>query len=382
MGLGEKYNNGLERLDRFNSLLSDNREGIFRLIGNIGLIAIIMAVFGCFDFVNWAFDFSKFITTEYWTHLLSRIVAGISSFNIGINLNWENAIKRAVELQRNISLYDVLIEQKDDSNFGYFVNHIFNPKLKRRAYINSINRKIHRLDKFSKDRDRKLYDMVIPASEPDHEKLQKELEEKRAKNKYCLRRAELEYLKSDEYINRNLDSIGVYYKRVKATSFDVDIDSKIKENVFQTEGNVGFGKFKASTGVAFSMLAFSVAFSLITYSINQEQFVDQMEAFWFFFLNCLLDAIMILWRLFSGTRASKKIVNEQLTLPYANRNSVLKSYIEWKLDTNVKPSKAYEEINRLVNEKNNTVEVELTPDQLKEFINNGEKPSPESESTL
>jgi len=125
-----------------------------------------------------------------------------------------------------------------------------------------------------------------------------------------------------------------------------------------------------------------VAFSLITYSLNQEQFVDQMQAFWFFFLNCLLDTIMILWRLFSGTRASKKIINEQLTIPYANRNAVLKSYIEWKLDTNVKPSKAYEEINRLVNENNNTVEIEMSPDQLKDFINNGEKPLTEENKEL
>ena len=372
MNVGETYNKGLDGIERFTNLLSSDKQRLVRIITNSISILIIMGVFGCFDFINWQFNFVKITTTEYWTHLMTRVVSGIASFNIGINFNWENAIRRATELKENIELYNILIKQKDDSNFSYFVNHVFNKKLKRRAYINKINRKIHRLDKFSRDRDRKLYDLVITESMTDSEK-QSILNAKET-NRYCKRRSELEYLKSEEYINRNLDSIGVRYPRVKPSSFNVEIDGKIRETEFVTEGNVGLGKFKASTGVALSMIVVSMALSFMSYSLNQEQFVDQMQAFWNFFINFVADVGLIIWRVFGGTRKAPKIVSEQLTQPYANRNTVLKEYIEWKETANLKPSKSFVKINELVDEENNVITLnkeqlelikKITPEQIK-----------------
>lgn len=371
MEIFEKYNDKvLGNVDRFTSLLSSNSEKIRRTIINSILVVLILLVFGCLDFMTWTFDFSRILTTEYWTTVASKLVAAICSFNIGINLNWDYAIVRAVELKEAISMYAILIKQKDNGNWDYFVNHIFNKHTKRRAYINYVNKKIYRLNKLNKDSDKVLYSSVVPLKKRDketdeewenylktYEQECKVLEEKKATNKYCIRRKELEYLKSDEYINANIDSLSVRYSRVDPSVFDLEINAKVKKDNIAVKGNVGLGKVKASANIGLSMVIVSMFTTALVISINQQQFVDQMQAFWYYLLTCAVDLVIVLWNLFRGTRSSSAIISEQLTTPYVNRNRVLNSYIEWKEENNIQPSKSYIKINKLIDEENNVVEM-------------------------
>lgn len=358
MNVLDTYNDKvLGNVDRFTSLLSTNGEKIRRTIINAVLVIMILIVFGCFDFLTWSFEFSKITTVEYWTTISSKLVATICSFNIGINFNWDSTISRAVELKKAIELYDILIKQKDDGNWDYYVNHIFNKGTKKKAYIQMINKKIYRLNKISKDSDKILYSSVIPNGIDNYEEFVKELEDKKAQNKYCVRRKELEYLKSDEYIQNNLSSITVKYSRVDPSVFNLGIDAKPKVDSFNVKGNVGIGKVKASGTVALSMVIVSMFTTALVISINQQDFVDQMQAFWYYLLTCIVDAGLIIWNLFRGTRGASAIVSEQLTEPYVNRNKVLTGYIQWKKENNIKPTESFTEINKLIDEENNVVEM-------------------------
>ena len=358
MELLEKYNDKLDRASsRFESLLSTNAEKIKRAITNIVLTFVILLVFGCLDFVNWTFDFSRIITGEYWARVISKIIASVCAFNIGINFNWDTTIERAIDLKENIKLYELLLKQKDDKHFDYFVNHIFNKHTKRRAYINYINKKIYRLNKFSKDSDKALYSQRIPESAENYEQLCKELEEKKTTNKYCIRRAELEYLKSDEYINENIDSLSVKYSRVDPSVFNLEIDAKVRTEQIKVKGNIGLGKAKASSSIILSMVVISMFATSLVISLNQEQFIDQMTAFWYYLCTCLVDTAIIAWNIFRGTASAKGIVSNELTQPYANRNRVLKGFIEYVETNNLQPSKSHLKIQKLIDENEGIVEM-------------------------
>jgi hypothetical protein len=381
MGVMETYNNGLDTITRYTSLLSTNKEKIRRGIVNSLLIVLVLGVFGCLDFMTWTFDFSRIITSEYWTKITTKLVAAICSFNLGINFNWSYAIERAIELKNNIDLYNILIKQKDDANFDYYVNHIFNKHTKRRAYINKINRKIYFLNRISKDSDQALYSKKIPSSAENYEQLVKELEEQKKTNKYCIRRAELEYLKSDEYIKENIDSLGVSYTRVDPSVFDLDINAKSKENVIKVKGNVGIGRARASSSVALSMVVISMLTTALVLSLNQEQFVDQMQAFWYYLLSCIIDAGLVAWNLFRGTRASASIIDDELTKPYAGRNKVLKGYIEWKETEGKQPSASFLKIEQLKKEEEGIIEVEMTEEELNKLKEQTPPPQPSPNQT-
>lgn len=358
MQLLEKYNESLDRTSsRFESLLSTHTEKIKRAITNVILTIVILLVFGCLDFVNWTFDFGKIITGEYWARVISKIIAAICAFNIGINFNWDTVMERAIDLKENIKLYEVLLKQKDDEHFDYYVNHIFNKRIKRRAYINQINKKIYKLNKFSKDSDKALYSQKIPENAENYEQLCKELEEKKATNKYCVRRAELEYLKSDEYIKDNIDSLAVKYSRVDPSVFNLEIDAKVRNEQIKVKGNIGLRKAKASSSIIMSMVAISMFTTSLVISLNQEQFVDQMTAFWYYLCTCLTDAAIIAWNVFRGTASVKGIISDELTQPYANRNRVLKGFIEYVETNNLQPSKSHLKIQKLIDENEGIVEM-------------------------
>lgn len=345
-------------LDDALSLAQSKKEFISKQIINSFLLFIILLVFGCLDFATLKFHFEYLSTVGYWSTVGSKLIAGICAYNIGINFIWEAEIKKDIILKQAIELYNQLIIYKQ-IDFEYFVEHIFNPQLKRKAYINLINKKIHWLNKFSRPKDRLLYSSIIPEGAENYEEECLVLEAKKAKNRYCRKRQELEQLKSDDYINKNLDSIIVKYTAVDPSVFDLEIDGSTKREEVKVKGNVPVGKAKASANVAFGILGFSMFITSISLDVNQEQFSDQMVAFWHYALKCASDVGLVLWQLIRGMLATRKIISNEITSAYVGRNKVLKNYIDWRLSTNQPTSKVDEEI-----QKNNKEEIlELTEEE-------------------
>jgi len=346
--LGTTYNSKLnETTDRFTSLFAGNKEKVFRTVTNVILTIVVLAVFGCFDFVNMEWDWMRIFTYAFWTKVSSKTIAAICCFNIGINFNWESAISVFYELKESIETYTALIKDKDDEHFEYYVNQVYNMESKKKAWINKINRAIYRLDLFSRNRDKLLYTSRIPLGVENYEEKCLDLEIRKKANRYCVKRAELEELKSEKYIAENLNSLSVRYSKVNPSAFEMDINGKIADEDNKVTGNVNIGRTKATANVVWGVVLITAVMSALVISINQQQFVNQMQAFWYYLLSTTVDIGIVAWNLFRGTMACKSIIEDQLHRPYVNRNKVLKAFIAWKINNNIQPSKSFVRIQEL-----------------------------------
>ena len=348
--------NPLNQISRVNdevesaiSLASSKKEFIGKQIINTALLFIILLVFGCLDFAKLTLHFDYLLNPSYWGTVFSKTIAGVCAFNIGINILWEIELKKDKILAQAIHTYNNLIKYKGD-DFEYFVTHIYNPAEKIKAYISQINRKIYLLNRRSRAKNRLLYSSELP--EKQAEKLT---------NRYCIKRQELEDLKKEEFINKNLDTLKVHYYMVDATVFELEIDGSAVIKGVRTKGNVNAGKVKASSNVVLSMVGFSMFLTAIGLELNQEQFANQMVAFWHYLLKCATDVGIVLWQTYRGMLNSRKIISSQLTQPYVGRNKVLKDYYKWQYSENKITKDKYDSIVNIQEE----IEVEMTEDELK-----------------
>lgn len=349
----EKISDANDIVDGAISLASSKKEYLGKQIINTILLFIILVVFGCLDFARLTFHFENLVDVSYWGTVLSKTIAGVCAFNIGINLMWEIELRKDKILTAAITLYNHLIKYKDD-DFEYFVVHVYNPKEKAKAYISQINKKIYRLNRFSKGKDRLLYSSDLP-----------EKQEEKLKNRYCIKRKELEELKKPEFIEKNIDSLKVRYYLVDPTVFELEIDGSATIHGVKTKGNVGAGKVKASSNVLIGMVGVSMFLTAIGLELNQEQFANQMVRFWHYCLKCITDVGIVLWQTYRGMLNARKIISTELTQPYVGRNKVLKEYYKWRYETEKIDKIKYDSIVKFQDE----IEVELTPTQLEKLKN-------------
>ena len=332
-------------------LAATKKEFIAKQLINTILLFIILLVFGCLDFATLTFHFEFLLNVNYWITSLSKTIAGVCAFNIGINLMWETEIKKDKILASAIQVYNHLIKYKGD-DFEYFVTHVFNPQEKKKAYISQINRKIYRLNRFSRAKDKLLYSSDL-----------KERQAEKLTNKYCIKRKELEELKSEEYIEKNLDSLNVKYQMVDATVFELEIDGSSITTGVKTRGNVAMGKVKLSSNVILGMILISMFITAITLELSKEEFANQMTRFWHYVLKCATDVGIVLWQTYRGMLSTRKLISNEYTQPYVGRNKVLKDYYKWQFD---EQKISLEQYNNLINFQEE-IEVEMTSEELKQF---------------
>lgn len=333
--------------NKFISYADTNREKISKTIVNTILLVIIFAIFGCFDFLTMTFNFNNIIQASFWAKVISKAIAGgICAYNIGINLSWDNEIKKDLVLADNMARYETLVKTKDQKTFEYYVIEVFNRKQKKEAYISQINRKIYVLNKFAFNKSKLLYN-----ADSEDEATKSKLDEQKAKNRYCVKRKELEALKTDEYIDKNLDTLKVRYNAVDPLVFDLEIDGKPTYKGVKVKGNVGAGKVKATGNVLLGMVAISMFLATLGLDANQQQFENQMVAFWSYVLTCCEDIGLIVWQVLRGLLGSRKIISQELTQPFIGRNKVLTDYQEWCIENKVEKSKSYLMYQKIIDEQ-------------------------------
>lgn len=319
--------NGINKgADVLNTYLSTKKERIGKGLINAVLLFIIFAVFGCFDFLTLTFTIENILTLEFWATIISKTIAGVCAFNIGINIAWELEIKKNELLIDLKTEYNRLVKFIDDKTFEYYVINVFNKKEKKAAWIDKVNRKIYILNKFSKHKDQILYNTDSPEKET---------------NKYCIKRKELETIKTDEYIDKNIDGLPVRYNEVDPILFRLEIDSKITVRGAKVQGNATIARSKMTSSVALGMVLISMFMTSLALQANKEMFEDKVVAFWNYFLRCCEDVGVVLWQAFRGILKTRKIIDSEFIQPYAGRIRVLNDYINWCNENNIETSKAY-----------------------------------------
>ena len=328
----------MDASDQISSLLSiatTKRQTILKQFVNVVLLFVVLIVFGCLDFATLTVHLEYLTTPSYWGTVISKVIAGVCSFNIGINVMYDAELLKDAVLQELIVRYKKLLTYKQQ-DFEYFVTKIFNREQKRLAYLSYINHKIYMLNKFSKRRDRLLYSSDLASAEA------------KIKNKYCVKRKELEDLKSDDYINKNLDSIIVKYYEIDPAIFELELDGSSKTRGIKTKGSVVAGRTIASSTVILSMLGFSMLMTTFGLEADKQEFESQMVKFWHYCLKAVEDVGVVLWQFIQGTLKTRKIISQQVTLPLSGRVQVLEAYLDWRLTNNVPDTAVYKELHEEV----------------------------------
>lgn len=340
-------------LDNYVSIISSKKEFILKQALNVLLVFVVLMVFGCLDFAQLEFHPEYLLKWNYWSAVILKAIVSILAFNLGINFLLDTEIKKDGILQDNIKRYDSLNTCKGD-DFTYYTIKVYNVENKKRAYENQMNYKIYKLNRFSRRRDRLLYNSTLP-----------EHAEAKARNHYCIKRGELEALKKPDYIDSNIDSLDVKYTEIDPALFELEIDGSTKGQNNQVVGSIAKGRAKASANIVMVSVTISCFLAAIALGVDEQEFANAAVKFWHYCLKVVADIGVVVWQLFNGTMKTRRIVSTQLTTPFVNRNKVLMGYYKWRQANGKDVPQCYLNIFK---EKEETPTIELTEEELKKLL--------------
>lgn len=333
--------NGLQMIasasDTASELAASKKEYITKTVINSVLLLVILIIFGCFDWVNLKFHFDWLTDVNFWGKMAMKVVASLCAYNIGINFIVDEVIKRNKNLGNAKYKYEMLNASKQ-RDFEYYIHHVYNPGEKKAIYINMINKKIYLLNKFSKKKDKILYISELPERQAEKEK-----------NKYCIRRKELEYLKSDEYINANIENLKVRYRDVDHTVFELEIGAKQKVHQRNVTGSIAKGRAISTGTGALSIIGVTMFIGSFSVAPDQQELVEGTVAAVNTVVKMCSDIAVIIWQFFRGILSTTNIVSQQLTSPYVERTEILKKYYRWRQENGQTVPKFYQELYEMDN---------------------------------
>lgn len=184
------------------------------LYGMVSLLCIILI--GLSEFVVAGFDTSIFRTAGYWYSLIASTVAcALILYSTATNDIDQYKIKdeKLITLKNEL---DNRVANNVENDFEKFLVEE-NQKRKIYAWKRKINAKINWLEKFAKAENIELF-------YSDDEELKKN-------NKYCQKRAKLEHLISDEYINTHIYYLRVKYPKLKR--YEITTGCRQKDEEYQ-----------------------------------------------------------------------------------------------------------------------------------------------------
>lgn len=228
-------------------------------------------------------------------------------------------------MQENKIRYEKLNKMRGN-DFSIWCETVLNPRIKREKYISIMHKKIASLEKRTNPRYKVLY--VI--DEDERKKIIDNYPKKKWKLKaseYIDKRLKLESLITDDYIDKNINSLNVKCENVNPALFDLTIDAKQKNKTYRVTSHVAMAKVGALVVSSFIMVIGQMIMSTIGYSFDGEEALSQAEKIWNAIINTLMDLTFIAWQFYSGTREIGKIIEAQEGVAYANRCFILKSYL-------------------------------------------------------
>lgn len=286
-----------------------NKTTILKNTFSILLLLLILIVEGCFNFLTFEFKIERLASLGFWTNVGFKVVLLLLVKMWVMSIFMDVARKKNTDLIFNKKVNEHLLKSKDDK-FAKWIENVENREIKIEFYKRKITKLIAKLEHNAKPQDRMLYFN-------DDEELKKD-------NEYCIKRAELEYLISDEYIEKNYQWLDIKkYPQLDSAVFDCPIGNENISKKYQLSA-------KTKSAIFSSLLVASLSFLLIQTVWNSiEMFRNDMD--WLIIVSGLLmDFIFIIWQGLTGISTAFSIVEQQEVLPYVNRNRILEKYIYYK----------------------------------------------------
>lgn len=286
------------------------------IIKNVIAVLILVAIFafeGCFNFATLSWNAASLIEPDYWVRIATKIFLLVSIKAICLLTFMDIARNTNVDLVTQLNLNKKLMKLKGQ-DFPDYIENVKNREIKIEAYKNKINVQITKLESKAKPMDRALY------FTKDEKKY-----EMRDNNPYCIKRKDLEYKKSDEYIEANYDYLDITgYAHIDTAVFEIPVAVHHEGNKYQMTS-----KTKSTIAIIFSTSIFSL---IITQSIWNATGFNSIENYnaLAILMNILIDLVFMVMQAFTGIRQAFTTIDTQEVLPYSNRNRILQEYIYWK----------------------------------------------------
>ena len=186
-----------------------NKTTILKNTFSILLLILILVVEGCFNFLTFEFKIEKLLSLGFWTNVATKVVLLVLVRMWVMSIFIDIARNKNLELKFQRNVNERLLETKDDK-FPRWVENVENRDIKIEFYKRKINKQLARLEHHASSRDRMLYFS--------------ENEEVKKANKYCQKRKELEYILTDEYIEKNFAWLDIkIYPQIDSAIFDCPV---------------------------------------------------------------------------------------------------------------------------------------------------------------
>ena len=289
--------------------LAYNKTNILKNVFSILLLILILIVEGCFNFVTFEFNVEKLANLGFWTNVAFKVVLLVLVKMWVMSIFMDVARNKNKDLDFNKKLNEKLMQTKDDK-FPKWVENVENKEIKIEFYKKKINKMIAKLEHEATPLDRMLYF--------------NDDEELKLHSEYCVERAELEYLLTDEYIEKNYHWLDINkYPQIDSAVFDCPIGNDNISKKYQLSA-------KTKTAIFTSLLSASIITIILQTVWNSiEMFRNDLDLL-IIFSGLLMDFIFIVWQGLTGISSAFTIVEQQEVLPYVNRNRILEKYLYYK----------------------------------------------------
>lgn len=289
--------------------LAYNKTNILKNVFSILLLILILIVEGCFNFVTFEFNVEKLANLGFWTNVAFKVVLLVLVKMWVMSIFMDVARNKNKDLDFNKKLNEKLMQTKDDK-FPKWVENVENKEIKIEFYKKKINKMIAKLEHEATPQDRMLYF--------------NDDEELKLHSEYCVERAELEYLLTDEYIEKNYHWLDINkYPQIDSAVFDCPIGNDNISKKYQLSA-------KTKTAIFTSLLSASIITIVLQTVWNSiEMFKNDLDLL-IIFSGLLMDFIFIVWQGLTGISSAFTIVEQQEVLPYVNRNRILEKYLYYK----------------------------------------------------
>jgi hypothetical protein len=289
--------------------LAYNKTNILKNVFSILLLILILIVEGCFNFVTFEFNVEKLANLGFWTNVAFKVVLLVLVKMWVMSIFMDVARNKNKDLDFNKKLNEKLMQTKDDK-FPKWVENVENKEIKIEFYKKKINKMIAKLEHEATPQDRMLYF--------------NDDEELKLHSEYCVERAELEYLLTDEYIEKNYHWLDIKkYPQIDSAVFDCPIGNDNISKKYQLSA-------KTKTAIFTSLLSASIITIILQTVWNSiKMFKNDLDLL-IIFSGLLMDFIFIVWQGLTGISSAFTIVEQQEVLPYVNRNRILEKYLYYK----------------------------------------------------
>ena len=295
-----------------------HRTTILKNTFSILLLILILVVEGCFNFLTFEFKVSQLTNLGFWTNV------GFKVLLLVLVKVWVMSIFIDVARNKNLDLnfvktYNEKLMETKDNNFPKWIENVENVEIKVEFYKRKMNKVLQRLEHNATMHDRMLYFS--------------DKEDIKATNDYCIKRAEIDYLMSDDYINNNIAWLDISdYPVIDSAIFDCPIGSDNIHKKYQLSA-------KTKTAI-FTTLLSACIITLFTQTIWNSIELNRSEtSVLVIFAGLIMDFIFIGWQGLTGMTSAFSIVEQQEILPYVNRNRILEKYLYYKNPDNTKEVK-------------------------------------------